>query len=458
MQSIAKRLDGKEEVVTKEVNVCTIATPDFLTLTKSPANQVAFKIVRDDTEEPAMTEETSKPVRRIRRGTSSALLTIEFLENTTDEEITAIVEAYGLTGYTVVQNACGKKSLQRSDLTEIPADAVSIRIGEYTAKIRRSAYAPPVASTPEDLNYISVVALEFEKSVFRTEEDCYKVVTRLDMDYLDGKGEITDTHFRILRTEVPEGADTRRVVVEPGLVAVVTRADVIDLGTTDLSFTEVVSESCYGNYGWGCVDFAMSLADEEYCDAASEAVEMFRSVVNRILFYSALPIAVRKELVSRASVQFSAYIGSLLDVLPTQVVLINRSHVDKELTMSNKTETGAATQEPAAATITRSEVEALIATAVAAAIEGLAKASTQVVRTEEVKTETPAAEPVSAVAQSIVTVSRSVEEVASAMEKVAERLKQIEGMTVARSDGGDTLVVEPKKDVFAGCLGGIGTR
>lgn len=484
MKSSRKRLDGVNEVVTKQVEVSRLVTPKFLTLTKMPAGQVAFKVVRGDQEkENTVAEPKALPVegrrRRIRSTTRSALLYIDFPEGTTMEEAQAVVEEYGLEDYELVQEG-DKVRCRRSDLTEIPEGAITVQIGAgRKAGIVRSeavSYPPPQDALP----HIAVVAIDFKSDSFATSDAVMAYLKRKDIDFLEKGVENTDTGFRVLRAEVEEGTETRQVEIEPGVTALVMRAAVQDCptccGTGDCSpFTEVVSDTAYGRWGWGQVDFLARLADVEFCEAASEAARTLTGVVDDILFYSQLPVSVRKELVSRAASQFSAYIGSLIDALPAKVVLINRSNLEKlkEPSMTNKTVTqgtavtaartddtntpvtDAAKTAPAAeetqtaedtTAVTRSEVEAMITKAVAAAV-----ATFKVVPEETAqRTDTPPDAATAAIKALEEVVTRSVSPLADTLKDVGERLSKIEGATTLRSDGGDNGTVAAPKDPFVG--------
>lgn len=459
--STRQRLDGVTEVVTKEVEVSRLVEPQFLTLTSKPANQVAFKIVRnDDQKEDTMTQDvgTETRRRRIRSTKRSALLTIEFPEGTTEDDVKAIVEEYGLEGYELIQDA-DKKSvcLRRSDLTEPPVNTTTIKIGKGMVAHIARAEATPVA-TPDILPAISVVAIEFKKENFPDEAAVMAVISRYDIDFLEKGIENTDTCIRVLRSEMAETDEVRRVEVEAGVVAVVTRAAAQDIGTTSLPFIDVVCEECYGQWGWGQLDFNAMMADMEFCEAAEEATYRLRNLAERILFYSELPVAIRKDLIGRAASQYSAYLGSLLDALPSKVVMINRSNLEKskEQDMKQSTETVVTTNPEAEQPITRAELSTLIADGVAAALAASAASATttttEVARTDAVNTET--ATPEGKVLEAVEVVTRSIGDVAKSLEGVAERLAKIEGTTIARSDSRDDAVTTPEKDVFAGCFGG----
>lgn len=476
MRKNRTRMDGVSEEVTKPVEVSKLVTPKFLTLTARPANQVAFKVIRDDSKgEPVMTDKATvaEPVRRrrIRSSQRSSLLFIEFPEGATDEDVAAIAEEYGLEDYEVTQTADGRKCLKRSDLTEIPTDAVTVMIGEgRKAGVTRADTTAFTSADP--MPYIEIVGIEFDKAKFVDEPAAMAFLQRYDIDFLEKGVENTDKLIRVMRSEFDPAAEIRRVEVEKGVVAVVTRAAVQEVTLVSSPFTEVVCEECYGQWGWGQLDFNASMADIEFCECADEASYRLRSLVENILFYSQLPVAARKELLTRATTQFSEYIGALLDGLPAKVVLVNRSNLEtlkEKQTMVAKTNDPAPTAvvaDPAAVAavaapvtddtpIKRSEIAQMIADGIKAAMTAApvveATAATEpVARADDTAPQGNDA----AVLASVNAVAESVKAMTESVQAVAKRLDSIEGATTLRSDGKDSVVAAPKADVFAGVFGG----
>jgi hypothetical protein len=473
-----KRMDGIAEEVTKPVEVSKLIEPKFLTLTEKPANQTAFKVIRDDTNgEAPMTEKTPavEPTRRrrIRSTQRSSLLFVEFPEGATDEEVTQVAVEYGLEEYEVTQTADGRKCLKRSDLPEIPKDALTVGIGGgRKAGVVRAATPAPAA---EAMPYIETVAVEFDKAKFATEDAVMGYLQRYDIDFLEQGVENTDKQIRVVRSELAPDAEIRRVEVETGVVAVVTRAAVQEVSLVPSPFTEIVCEECYGQWGWGQLDFNAIMADIEFCEAADEATYRLRNLIERILFYSQLPIIARKELVNRACTQFGDYVGALLDGLPSKVVLVNRS------TLETKKETQVMTQKtndpaPAAAVetaavasvaataatddstpITRSELKTMIAESIATALASVTTATTATTETTAPTPETVARADdtqgegeVATAATSVDSVAKSVEGLAATIQTLVSRMDTLAGSTTVRSDSSDSVVAAPKTDVFAG--------
>lgn len=474
-----RRLDGVAETVTKPVEVSTLVEPKFLTLCGKPANQVAFKIVRGDvSEEEDMSKEVAVNAipRRVRPAKRSSLLTIEFPEGSTEDDVKEVVEKYGLEGYEMVENGDKKcLTLRRSDLTVDPEKYVSVTLaGGLRAKVARSDSAAAETST---MQAISVVAIEFAKEQF-DEAGAMEIIQRFDIDILENGVENTDNLIRVVRTEVGDGAEVRRVEIQQGVTVVVARADTPDLGSADPAFIEVVSETAYGNWGWGQLDFAASMADVEFCNAAEDATYRLSRVMSNILYYSELPVAVRKQLVTRAAGQFAEYIGSLLDGLPTKVVIVNRSHEEKKVAQVNTGSTQApkATTAPAAEQpeyVTRADLQAVVTEAVTAALAARDASAAKASEGTTQRSDGTAGEGDAAAGaqggegegttgasstQTVVEqVTRSVSEaMTTALSGIAARLDKIESATVVRSDGpdSDTQAGAVQRDVFAGIFGG----
>lgn len=448
-------MSTETEQVTKKVNATKIVEPQFLTLTKKPANQVGFKIVRN--QEQAMTEQSdSSRVKRVRAKRSMGpMLSVLFPAGTTEDEAHKLMEEYGLTDYTLSTSGDTVVAL-RSDLDKPPTDTVDIGIGNgLKAQIMRTAL---VTKPTDPAPYVAVSAVRFDVGSFSGEADALAWLEKHDVDFLEGGIKNDGTSIVVTRAEVGEDADTKEVCIGDGVTVRVVRADVQDIPS---SIVEVVSEAAYGNWGWGQLDFAAAVADVEYSELAQEGLYRLSDVLRNIMFYSPLPVSVRKELVNRAMTQFGAYIGTLLDALPGKVVMINRSILEsKEKQMSNKQETqnvvdvtrSEGTAPPAQTEsqpeyVTRSELTALVADAV--------KTAMAEVQRSEVKPEAKPDADAGKTDDGLSAVTRSLESLGKVVEKlgesVAQRLDKIESTTVVRSDSGDGKQKQVERaDVFKG--------
>lgn len=477
--------NAEESVVAKPVNVTTLTDPRFLTLTKYPANQVAFRVVRSDTAGGSVTEEvaTHEPprIRRVRSVRRSSLLCIEYPATTTQETIEAEAKVMGLDGYTLCQNDAGEFMLLRSDLQEVPTGGFKINLGDQrTATIARSDITTPAPSAGGE-NGITLVAIEFKKEQFPDTATVLAYLERKDIDYIEDGIDSTDDAILVKRTaEVPEGAEVRSMLLENGVVASVMRSSIPDI-PGEPRFISVISETAYGQFGWGQLDFSAGLADVNYTHAGRQATDMLNEVLNDILFFSSLPVAVRKELVVKAVNQFAVYMVSLLEALPEKLVIVNRSSnlekdmSEKETTHTAKAESAAtyekevqrseaATKETAATEtpITRSEVQEIVTAAVAAAMaakgESVARSdeATPAAAAKEAPAEAATAPEAPVVAAVEAAIQRSMGAMESTLNDLAKRMTEMESTTVMRSDGVDPASkAAAKPNAFSGIFGSM---
>ena len=470
---MTKRTDS--EVVQKDVALSRMQDPKFLTLTGSPANQVAFKIIRSDQQEATPMAQTDTPttVRKHRvRSTQqrSSLLFLEFPAETEDSAIEACATEYGIEGYSIETTDAGKKRLCRADSKDIAAVTIGIGNG-VVAGVKRA----DLPATTDPLPGITVVEIDFNKEVFKDSDAVHAFLQRHDIDFLEEGGvKATDKAYTIVRSATEEGADVRTVAVAEGVTARIVRSEDWDIAG-DGSIIAFVSEQAYGSYGWGMLDFSAMLADVDLCNATDDATYYFRRTIDNIMFNSGLPIAARKELVARAASQFSAYIGSLLDGLPNQVILVNRSALEskKEAPVSKPevkpTETPAATGDETP--VTRGELKELIRSVLAetgsaatATTPATGDAAPEVDATPsstetDVQRSDAAPELTATLAALTDQIKRSSEvgqATADALKAMTERVEQMENSTIVRNDSSDNGTVDTtkRKDPFVGVLSG----
>lgn len=458
--------DGEPGVVTKKVNITSLAHPNFLTLVKYPGNQVAFKVVRKDdstaTATVAVTEEVdAAPLPRIRRARSisrSALLAIEYPSDISEEDAKEDLDLMGVTGYSMHRQEDGRLVVTRSDLTEMPTNTFRVGLGDNRfATILRSESATPSAASTGPAG-IALVAIDFNNDQFPDEEAVLSYLSRREVTYLDEAVTRSDGHIRVLCSEAPEGAEIRTMEVDPGVVISVVRAEETNI-LGEPSFTSVINDTAYGMWGWGQLDFSAALADVKFSEAGRKATDKLAEVLNEILFYSSLPVTVRKELVVRAVNQYALYTVSLLEALPEKLVVINRNSV-QENRMPNPqkkdevapVETPTAETVPVEAGITRADVKQIVAEALAEFVAAQQQ-SAPVVRADEAETvaDKPATDQTVTVLEAV---QRSVAEMAATLSGVDSRLATMESATVVRSDSTDSKPAPTVKvDPFAGIFG-----
>jgi len=448
-----------------EGNLVRVKQPEFLTLTKRPANQRAFSVIRSDTQGNAMAQNTAPVARRTRTkraDDTKNLAAITFPAGYTAEQVTESLTAFGLsTGYTVTQEGELFRA-QRSDLQSIAKDSVTeikLTADGVTAQILRGDETP---AATEGMHGIKLVALEFDIEKFE-EDKIPEYLQRNSVDFQDEQIDNSANDKTVLkRSEVEEGTETRRVQLEEGVIAVIARADVNDIPD---GFCVAVNELAYGNYGWGQLDFNAAMADVAVSEQLEDGLWKLREVLNNILFWSALPIDSKKALVSRSLTEYSDYVNGLLDLLPRQVLIAvgqtqrSDSGQSQEKAMATKTEAnGNPTPQAAAseaAQLSRADVQtmideglkgipAMVTDAVKAALPAAAApAGESVQRADGGAAPAADANAAAAAAQAApVTLTRSdlEEAVKAAVAPIAEKVDALSGTTIVRSDNNDPTV------------------
>lgn len=421
----------------KEVNVTEMVDPKFLSLVELPANQIAFKVVREDETKPNVVR------RRIRRSENSPLLMLVFSENATEEIIQEYADTYGLSDYEVVNQAGCKALKKRGDL---PEDTFSVTLsGGIKAVIARGQKIQ---------SGVVLSSLEFDSDCYDSLEEVEAWIARSGIDISKLSFKTTDTQTVAVRCDNGD-KEIRRIKLDAGVNAVIYRDDVMDVPQE----VSGVVEAAYGCYGWGQLDFGAALADIEFCEAADEALEVLENVSENILFYNDLPLQQRKALLQSVASQFASYLSDLMSALPVAVARSEIKRRDKEKGMTKKEEvkedvkveevkeevvrseeTVAETvvQEPVVeqVQITREDIQKMVSEAVAAALAAQT-ATKEVVRSEEVKEETPVDKLTAAIGTLV-----------EQQKEVITRLDKIESTTVVRSDVVDTQ--SKKADPFSG--------
>jgi len=439
----------------KEVSVASAVAPVSLTLTRTPANQVAFRVVRGDNG-----EEVSVPVKRVRRqraDSRSAFLSVTFPAGTSREDAEAEAKNFGLDGYDITETDSGELVLRRSDTAE--ADAPTIRVslgnGRFVTMLRTDTGE---ATRPD--SGLKLISISLDKEVFRSDDQVQEYLSQKAIDIAEWGAENTDTHYVFTRSSEGSVGSAGKIELEDGVTVTVTRSEENDVPA---SIASVVSEAAYGSWGWGQLDFAAALADVEFCNLTESAIYKFRDVVDNIMFYSYLPLAARKELIYRASAQFALYMGNLLDGLPAGVVLVQRSsNTKKESEMTDKTQQDQQSTETAANSntnteqLTRADVQEMITLAVTAALAaGKNDAPAQKAEDTVTRNDDAADAAQKATLSALETLTRSVEELTKSVSGVQTKVTDMAATTVVRSDSPDvsTSGESKKRDVFAGVLG-----
>ena len=423
-------------------------TPVAISLVGRPASQIPHRVVR------------SAP--RISRSDTSKnpILRLIFPADLTESDATALLASYGMSDYTLSKEERGYVAT-RADLQTIASEVDEICL-DTKGTVALVARSEPSAAAQ---GAIQLAQFEFPESFTQESATEWLVSRGVTADVVDTDGKLTAS-----RAEVGKDEDVRRMEVEDGVVCVVRRADILDVPAT-MALT--MEAAAYGNWGWGYVDFNAATADREYCNAIDSAIYRLRDVLENILF-GALDLAQKKALTQNAANQFSAYVGSIIDRLPQQVIVATmRSEISRsdnqEIDEMGKDTEGTPTKSegadaPSASTtitMSRDEFSALIKEAVEA---GKASAATS----EPVAREEPAdAQKDDKQEAAPAAISRSdFDSLGDTLKSVNDRLAALEGSTVVRNDA---AVEVPAKDkapakvrrndvICLGALSGVTTR
>lgn len=483
------------ETTTKRASLRKLKEPKFLTLTEKGANRTGFKIIRDD----ADTANSKKPAKaKFAMRADHPLLSILLPDHVGEADAYDMLEIFGLdSDYEVVSREDGGFMLKRKS-AKADTPSINFDLGDgLTASVETSALA---ARSDAGGTGVVVTSIEFMGEYFSELSGVQDWLRGKDVAFKEGGVEVVDGGFIVTRHDVPEGVDTKKVAVQDGVTAIIAQAERADIPAGIVS---PVSEYAYGNYGWGQLDFAASMADPEFTSASWDALYTIGRVLEDIIFNSYLNIDERKALIQRAIGQFGDFMNGLLDALPKEVLVQIRSDnrktreefitmatpkkeaakaedkaqdVTQETAQRTDAETenaeGSETASSEEETVTRTDSEGDSGSEVAASVDESSDSQSEFVtrsELEEVVNGAVAAaiakqdNTVAAVLTSlqgtidklgegIQAVQRSSEESASALQ---EKLDSIEAQTVVRSDDDDQHGESSsnKGGVFSGILG-----
>lgn len=449
---------------TKNVQLSSMVGPKALTLVERPANQVAFRVVRSDNGEEVAT--SVRRVRRQRAESRSAFLSISFPAGTSREVVEGEAKQFGIEGHEIYEEG-GVFVIRRSDTEHGDAPIMTVNIGDGRVVSMLRTDEPPSAARQDGLKLISIA---LDKEVFRSDEAAAAYLDQKAIDIAGWATENTATHYEYTREDVVVDSGEGKIEIEDGVVVQVARASEDDLPD---SMYVVVSEAAYGSWGWGHLDFASALADVEFSNLTEAAASRFYGVVEQIMLHSRLPLAVRKELIYRAAAHYAMYLGNLLDGLPAGVVLVARSsnpkeepdmaQIDDKNTETTATASAVENEQVATGasvdTVSRADVQAMIDSAVAAALAATSATTETAATTEVQRADESAADPKEAATLTLLqTLTRSVESLNASVAAVSERVVGIETTTLVRSDGNDHPTTTPTEAAKGSVFDGILTR
>lgn len=467
---ILKRSDNLD---TKPVvgQVIRVKDPKFLSLVKKPANQTAFRIVRGDTTGATMPNSKKPTIKRLQRSAPVAnpVLRLAFPSGTTEEAVATALENFGMAGNYTVTEVDGIFLATRSDVQSIaPETTETLLLNEegLTATVQRSDKTPSPAAEPGSGIALQAVQFDFDKI---SVADAQAWLVRNSVDISLEENENSTASVVVSRSEVAEGTEVRQMEVEPGIVLSLVRADENDLPA---GVYAAVSEKAYGSWGWGQMDFNASMADTVFCEQVSRGMDKLGEVLRQILFYSALPIDIRKQLVTNSLDQFNNFVHGFMDMLPRQMLvsLVRSDSTSKEKEVKQPdtaaTEATTAADTPPAGemvTLSRADLAALVDETVERRMAA-AKTAAETAQVQRADTTEPDA-PAAPVTETAVGLTRAdlTEAFAAAVKPLAEGLEALRSTTLVRADPGDANVVKTQRSdkdpsCFDGAIPGIGRR
>lgn len=332
----------------RRVNLARLAEPFNLTLTKKPANRSGFKVVRSETEETEMIDLDKMPAKLRRRAgmnpprkanltsprkvalsqhdlartkrKDSGLLNLILPSGATKDDAMDVIEHFGLSDdYEIVQNDDGRIILHRREAGDVE-ETIPIQLNNGIIAEVDAALLDPMANRKRGDTSMgdgcALARIDFDSRAFNTEK-VNKWLTHYGVDYLENGVEAVDGGVIVMRDDEIEEKDCHKIRLAEGVVGYIARADANDIPTR---ITRAIVNEAFGNFGFGHLDFASALADPEFSNRSESAIFQLSDVLHNIVFRSGLPIGERKELIGRATGQFSTFMGNLMDNLPAVVL------------------------------------------------------------------------------------------------------------------------------------------
>jgi hypothetical protein len=451
----------------RKVNLSDINDPKAITLTKSPANQTSFKVIRSEEVEP---EKDESPLRSIKLAAGS-----------TNAMAEAMREAYQLSGYDVVEEE-GAVSLKQTSYDGNEA-TVPVGIGNgHVAMIASSVFDKvathaPVARAEEKVTTCKapvLTALSFTSDEFPDAKSVLGWLEANKVSYPEGAVVRSDDGYLVTRQDVPDGGSSSVTFAE-GVTGKVARGDTMDVPH---SVYRMVAEQVYGYYAnWEFIDFAVAMANPDYTTKSEDAIWVLKDVLENITIYSTLDIEERKNLIRQATESYAEYMITLLDALPTPVTMQERSdkclipEID-EMTIAKtedakteevarsedaKTEETAPEKAVEDSPVTRKDIEGIVQKALESYEAKRSEDVTETTETTEaVARSEDTVDPLATIATAITAMAArmdSIETQATEAAKVA--VEQEDSVTVTRTEEETAEEVQRKENVspFVGMFG-----
>lgn len=331
----------------RKVNLARLAEPYNLTLTRKPANRSGFKVVRSDlTEENEMIDLDKMPAKMRRRAgmnpprtatltsprkvalsqhdlartkrRDAGLLNLILPSGATKDDAMDVIEHFGLSDdYEIVQNDDGRIILHRREAGDVE-ETIPIQLNNGIIAEVDASLLNPGANRKRSDNLgdgCALARIDFDGRRFDTAK-VSKWLNHYDVDYLENGVEVVDGGIIVQRNDEIKEADCHKIRLAEGIVGYVARSAQNDIPR---KISRAVVEEAFGKFGFGHLDFAAALADPEFSSRSESAIFQLQDVLHNIV-RSSLSLDERKQLISRATEQFSTFMGNLMDNLPTVVL------------------------------------------------------------------------------------------------------------------------------------------
>lgn len=320
----------------RDVNLAKLDEPLMITLTELPANRTGFRTVRsadalaqEDTEMLDLQKRTrtrsgkgkaapKAPTPPVKMSRSDAgLLTLVLPEGATEDDAANVIEQFGLGDDYIIRSEDGFISLVRkTEEDEVLPGGVEVALANgLTATVDYAMFPDAVARADKegDKDALVVARMDFSIAHFDTLEAVADYLKANEIDYIKDGVEQVEGGVIVHRVD-PKDYDGKgkQIEIAPGLLAHVTR------GETDsipVAIRRAVTDAAFGSFGMGHLDFSAALVDPEFSSQAGNAIFQLSDVLDNIVFRSGLPLTERKDLINRATADFSGFMSGLMDAV-----------------------------------------------------------------------------------------------------------------------------------------------
>ena len=320
----------------RDVNLAKLDEPLMITLTELPANRTGFRTVRSAA---ALAQEDGTMIdvqkrTRTRSGKTVApkatpkvkisridagLLTLVLPEGATEDDAATVIEQFGLADDYTIRSEDGFISLVRkTEEGETLPGGVEVALAKgITATVDYAMFPDAVAradkAEADAPTGVAVARMDFSIAHFETLEAVRDYLTKNEIDYLKDGVEQVEGGVIVHRVDPNEyDGKGKQIEIAPGVLAHVTRGEADSI---PVAIRRAVTDAAFGSFGMGHLDFSAALVDPEVSSQAGNAIFQLTDVLDNIVFRSGLPLDDRKDLIVKATADFSGFMGGLMDAV-----------------------------------------------------------------------------------------------------------------------------------------------